>query len=101
MDQSASSPFTGALLLLVSASFIRCSVYIFLSEDDCGGGDNGDGGAVVGSECADNDYCEAHEEVRQSATQGFPLSILTPLSVIPLLIFLMIRYVSLRLYLRN
>eukprot|EP00986_Skeletonema_menzelii_P009459 scaffold4308_cov152-Skeletonema_menzelii.AAC.11 len=63
---------TGALLLSLSVICYLAAIYILFF----GGG-------------------------RRNSSSAFSLWSLIPLSTIPLLIFLMIRYVALRLYLRN
>jgi len=100
--EGESSPLIGTILLVVSAAFIRAAVYI-LTSSLFQWSDNDPTDTVATACGADNNNIDV---VDGSCPQlhvhaGFHFSTMMPLSFIPILIFLMVRYVSLRLYQRN
>lgn len=95
----APSPLVGSLLLLASASLFGAAFHILFRAGD---GDGGSGAVDVDVDDDGRGRCSRDDDDGAGgAGGGFPLAIVAPLSSIPLLVFLMVRYVSLRLYLRN
>mmetsp|Transcript_20405 Transcript_20405/g.41845 ORF Transcript_20405/g.41845 Transcript_20405/m.41845 type:complete len:112 (-) Transcript_20405:727-1062(-) len=98
------SPCTGLILLAASSLLIREAIFIWF-EDLGGGVDDNVCDASELANCdgrkgstTDRDQCHDKKYV---TSPGLPTSTLVVLSMIPFLIFLMIRYVALRLILRN
>ena len=97
--RSEQSPITGSLLLLLSAISFRASFYIWFEQ---GSGNNDiDVDTCITIDGVKLENEQSSEKSTQVFLSGFPISTLIPLSFILLLIFLMMRYVALRLYLRN
>ncbi len=114
MEEGHSSPLIGTFLLIISATFLRTAVYILFSSSSsllsktrdpfhihtagCSAAvDDDDDDDIVNSSCPKlllRYYHHHHHEL-------YPFLTIMTLSCIPLLIFLMVRYVSLRLYQRN
>jgi hypothetical protein len=100
--EGESSPLIGTILLVVSAAFIRAAVYI-LTSSLFQWSDNDPTDTVATACGADNNNIDVVDGScpQLHAHAGFHFSTMMPLSFIPILIFLMVRYVSLRLYQRN
>lgn len=90
---STDDHLVGVLLCAISTVLLAASAYVLLDN--------------VPPNCSDVDAtCSAHStkeecSITPTFAGGNALTTLMPLSSIPLLIFLMVRYVALRLYLRN
>ena len=92
------SQLIGTFLLVVSAALIRFSIHILSSS--CRWSEND---APNSEACAAADVIGVIASISRQLRyrNGFHFSTMIPLSCIPLLIFLMVRYVSLRIYQRN
>jgi hypothetical protein len=88
MKGDGSDHATGVYLCIISTCFFGASIYVLLDY----------------AQVSSSSTCSADIKVvspTHSFAGGFALSTLLPLSSIPFLIFLMVRYVALRLYLTN
>jgi hypothetical protein len=77
---------TGIALCSISTALFVTSIYILF----------GDVRVVIDATCSSKDGCN-----NTPTFAGYALTTLTPLSFVPLLIFMMVRYVALQLYLEN
>ena len=81
----------GVLLCITSTAFFAASTFVLLDDAPSIG-------SIFNRNCSDGKYeCR----ITPSYAGGYALTTLLPLSSIPFLIFLMVRYVTLRLFLRN
>lgn len=85
--KDSSDHATGVFLCIISTCFFGASIYVLLDD------------AQVGSSTLSATCSKASSSLTFAG--GYALSTLLPLTSIPLLIFLMVRYVALRLYLIN
>lgn len=82
----------GVLLCTISAVVFVASIYVMINDIEFS--------SNKFDACSDDDQCQ---NITPTFAGGYSyaLSTLVPLSSIPFLVFLMVRYVALRLYLRN
>ncbi len=95
------SPSTGLFLIATSTLLIRAAIFVWFEDGGWGVDDDVcDVSDVADCNGSTTDRDQCHKQ-KCMTSAGLPTSTLVVLSVIPFLIFLMIRYVALRLILRN
>jgi hypothetical protein len=81
---------TGVLLCTISAVVFVASIYVMINDIEFS--------SNKFDACSDDDQCQ---NITRTFAGGYAISTLVSSSSIPFLVFLMVRYVALRLYLRN